>query len=276
MIGVGVGIAFGVYLLDAVPKYPPREDKDRLLIVLLPAALVVEIAALALRRPSWLAWVPRLVVATVAARAVLHGSTFVAASGGEPPTWSTTEAWLIFTGLGLALGVEWFLLDRLASRESGTTALLSLALTTAATGIAVMLSGYAYGGYLGFPFAAALGGVAAASLVVARPRELRGAVGLGIVALFALIVSGRFFGELTTTNAILLFCAPLACWLPELVPALQKRPTLRVALRPLLVAIPVGVALTLAGLQFIEDSKAKSPAPGSDEPSAEDYMNFGK
>jgi hypothetical protein len=276
VLGVGMGIALGVYLLNAVPKYPPSEDKDRLLLILLPAALVIEIAAVFLRRLAWLPWVPRLALAAVTARVVLHGSTFIASSGNEPPNWSTTEAWLILTGLGLALAAEWFLLDRLAARESGGTALLSLALANGTAGIAVMLSGYAYGGHLGFPFAAAIAGVAIASFVVARPRELRGAVGIGLVALFALIVSGRFFGDLTTTNALLLFCSPLAGWLPELVPALRERPTLRRTIRPILVALPAALALTLAGLQFVEDSKAKSSAPGSDEPGAEDYLNFGK
>ena len=71
--------------------------------------------------------------------------------------------------------------------------------------------------------------------------------GVGVVGLFALLVVGRLFADLTTLNAALLFAAPLLGWLPELLPA---RRGVRVALRLGLAAVPVVVALVLAQAAF--------------------------
>jgi hypothetical protein len=88
---------------------------------------------------------------------------------------------------------------------------------------------------------------------------------VGIVGFFALLIIGRFFGQLATTHAALLFFGLLLCWLPELPRGLA---------RIVLVAVPVTVALTLAQQKFAEDSARTSP--GSQEPSVQDYLNFGK
>jgi hypothetical protein len=85
---------------------------------------------------------------------------------------------------------------------------------------------------------------------------------------------GRFFGELTTVNAGLLFFGLLLCWLPELPYVRRLGPRLRGLLRIVLVAVPVAVALALAQQKFAADSGES--APGSKEPSIQDYMDFSK
>jgi hypothetical protein len=139
-----------------------------------------------------------------------------------------------------------------------------------------MLSGYASGGQLGFPLAGALAGAAAVSLALAGDTDLKGPVGVGVVGLFALLVIGRFFGELTNTNAALLFAAPFLGWLPELLPAGRVGPWGRGIARVALAALPVALALTLAAQKFAADSAPPSSSPGEHGPSIEDYMNFGK
>jgi hypothetical protein len=52
------------------------------------------------------------------------------------------------------------------------------------------------------------------------------------------------------------------------------KPRLRAFAGVVLTAVPVAVALALAQQKFVEDSARTSP--GSEEPSLEDYMNFGK
>ena len=69
---------------------------------------------------------------------------------------------------------------------------------------------------MGLPLAAALTAVVIASLALAGPADMRGVLGLGVVGLFALLIVGRFFGQVSTLNAALLFFAPLLGWLPEL------------------------------------------------------------
>jgi hypothetical protein len=276
-LGVGVGFLVGAWLLGLAPHFPPREDKDRLLLILLPAVVGVEVAAAFLRRTPWLVWSLRLAVAAAAAPILLHGSIYLTdAAGPGTREWSPVQAVLILAGLAAALATNAALLDRLARRQASRAVLLALALAAAGSGLTIMLSGYASGGQLGFPLAAGLVGTAAASLALAQPPDLRGALGVAVVALFALLVVGRFFGDLTTANAVLLFAAPLLGWLPELLPTRRVGPRGRGVARVVLATVPVAVALTLAVQKFNADSAPPSSTPGAREPSADDYMNFGK
>jgi hypothetical protein len=276
-LGVGAGFFAGAWLLGLAPNFPPAEVKDRLLLVLLPAVVAVEVAAAFLRRVPWLTWALRLVVAAGAAPVLLHGSIYLTDSAG-PGTreWSPGLAWLILAGLAAALAANGALLDRLAARQTGRAVLLTLALAAPGAGLAVMLSGYATGGQLGFPLAAGLAAGAVASLALAGAADLRGAIGVGVVGLFALLVVGRLFGDLPTANAVLLFAAPLAGWLPELLPARRVGPRLRGAARVALAAVPVALALALAVQKFAADSASPSATPGVNEPSEEDYMKLVK
>jgi hypothetical protein len=276
-LGLGAGFLAGAWALGQVPHFPPREDQDRLLLVLLPAVGGAEVAAAFLGRRAWLAWSLRLFVAAGAARTLLHGSIYVTDSG-VPGTreWSPAQTWLILAGLAAALAANWALLGRLANRRAGRTALCVLALTTAGAGVTIMLSGYTSAGQLGFPLAAGLVGTAAASLALAGTVDLRGPAGVGVVGLFALLVVGRFFGELSTANAALLFAAPLLGWLPELLPARRVGPRVRGVVRVALAAVPVAIVLALAVQRFQADSAQPSSTPGASEPSVDDYLNFGK
>jgi hypothetical protein len=273
-LGVGAGFLVGAWALGLAPHFPPREDQDRLLLVLLPAAVGVEVLVAVVRRLSWLAWSLRLAVATGAARVLLHGSIYLSDSAGTG-AWSPERTWLVLGGLAAGLAATWALLDRLARRGASRAVLLTLALATAGAGLTIMLSGYASGGQLGFPLAAGLLGVVAASLVLAAP-DLSGPIGVGVVGLFALLVVGRFFGNLSSANAALLFSAVLLGWLPELLPARRVWPCVRGVARVVLGAVPVAVALTLAVQKFAADSAPRSATPSARVPSVEDYMNFGK
>ena len=113
-----------------------------------------------------------------------------------------------------------------------------------------------------------------ASLALAGPADMRGVLGLGVVGLFALLIVGRFFGQVSTLNAALLFFAPLLGWLPELPFVRRMRPVLRGLARVVLTAAPVIVALALAQQKFVADSSRSSSTPS--EPSLQDYMDFGK
>jgi hypothetical protein len=100
-------------------------------------------------------------------------------------------------------------------------------------------------------------------------------VGLGVVGLFALLVVGRFFAELTGAHAALLFSAPLLGLVPELPYVRRLGPRLRGLGRVVLTAVPVVLALALAQQRFA----AESAPPGSaaeEGPTLQDYMDFGK
>ena len=187
--------------------------------------------------------------------------------------------WLIPAALAAALAVVWIALVVLERRTQGCSVPLALALACAGASATVMLSGYATGGQLGLPLAAALAGAMAASLALSGTADRSGVIGMAVVGLFSLLVVGRFFGSLSTTNAALLFGAPLLCWLPEL------PPRCRGLVRVLWAAVPVALALTLARSKFVEDENRPSPGtkqPSSQtpsdaqEPTLQDYLDFRK
>jgi hypothetical protein len=131
-----------------------------------------------------------------------------------------------------------------------------------------MLSGYASGGLLGLPLAAALIGALLASRWRSDAADLEGLLGLGVVGLFALLVAGRFFGALSSANAIVLFLAPLLCWLPELPPLRWLGLRLRGCARVVLTAVPVAIVVLLAHQKYSEESGPTSASAPQNRNSA--------
>lgn len=290
VLGLAAGFAVGCWRLGPTLHWPPREDMDRLLLLLLPAAGGVELVAAFLGRFRWSAWILRLAVAAATAPVLLHNSIYL--TGGADPdsqAWTPEQTWRNLGGLAATLTLVWAALAWLANRTPahGTatprggerrmrevSVLLAVAFACAAAGVTVMYSGYASGGQPGLPLGAALAGVAVASLVLSGPPDVNGVLGPGLVGLFALLVVGHFFAVLTVRNAALLFFAPLLCWLPELPAVRGLRPWALGFLRVVLTAVPVAVAVALAQQKFVKDSAQPAPVPG--EVTADDYMNFGK
>jgi len=275
VLGVGGGIFAGCWWLGAVLKWPPREDQDRLLLVLLPMATVVETVIALFARPRWLPWLLRLAVAASAAPILLYGTSYITdLTGPHSREWTAGQTALIFTALATLLAVVWCALWLLTKRSACRSVPIVLALVCAGSAVTVMLSGYASGGESGLTIAAALVGVAITSLVLKGTPEMNGVVGVSVVALFALLVVGRFFGQLTITNGLLLFSAPLLAWSAE-IPLIRRGGRIaRGLVRVIVPAIPVVIALVLAQRQFLADSANKKP--DAIEPSVDDYMNFGK
>ncbi len=121
-----------------------------------------------------------------------------------------------------------------------------------------MLSGYATGGQLGLPLAAALAGGAIVALAASSLRLSSSWVGPAVVGWFSLLVIGHFFGELTLIHAVLLFVAPLLGWLPELPYVRALRPWAKGLLRIVLVAAMVAAIVFHALNVFQEQSKGSS------------------
>jgi hypothetical protein len=275
VFGAGAGIYAGCWWLGVSPNWPPREDQDRLLFILFPALIVVETAVAFAERPRWLMALPRLAIAVIAAPIVLYGSIYISDLRG-PGTreWTLVQTVLIFGGLATIVAAIWAAVWLLAERSSSRSVPFVLAIVCAGTSVTVMLSGYASGGLIGLSLSAALFGALIASLVLTGTPEINGLVGVGVVGLFALVMVGRFFGQLTTVNAALLFCAPLLCWLAELPFVRRGGTVLHGMVRVILPAIPVAVALILAQQQFVVDSVRTGP--DANESTAEDYLGFGK
>jgi hypothetical protein len=277
VMGLGVGFYAGCWVLDIRPHWPPAEDLQRLLTIVVPAVLAVELLSAFPRVPQWLAWVLRLAVAACLGRVLLHGSVYLAApADAGSQTWPPALAWLILRLLETAQMVWWALLVLLARRSPGVSLTIGLAIAIGGSAITIMLSGYATGGQAGLPLSAAILGASAVTMIPNSPARSRmiAPIGVAIVGLSSLLVIGRFFGELRTDHAVLLFLAPLLAWIPEL-PRLRRLPTwARGLTRVILVAVVVTGVLGDAARRFAATSAPS--APGSDESSAEDfYKEYG-
>ena len=276
VLGVGGGFFIGCWVLGIRPHWPPREDLDRLMALVLPAVMVVELLAAFPRVPRWLIWPLRAAVVASGAAVLLHGSSYLTdVAGSGTREWSPIQAWLILGGMAAAEGTVWALLVILARRAPGLSHAICLSGTSAAAAVTVMLSGYATGGQVGLPLAAALLGASAAVLVLPRSSRVTGPIGVAIVGLFSLLVIGRFFGQLTSAHAILLFCAPLLGWLPELPYLRRLPPWARGLSRVILVGALTAVVVGDAQRKFAENSQASSSSEPN-EPSMQDYMDFGR
>jgi hypothetical protein len=218
----------------------------------------------------------RLILVAGGARVLLHGTSYITdLTGPGTSEWSPSLAWLILGGLAALEGAVWALLSLLARRAHGPSLSVSLAITIAGAAVTVMLSGYANGGQIGLPLAAAVMSATAVALVLTRASHGVGPPGIVVAGLFSLLVIGRFFGELSSTHAILLFCAPLLGWVPEL-PFLHPFPSwARGLARVVLVGAVVFVVVVPAQRKFDHDLHSPGGAR-SNEPSVQDYLNFGK
>lgn len=293
VLGVAAGFGAGCWVLGLVPHWPPAEDRDRFLGLVLPAVCLVEALAAFPQVPSWLAWSLRTLVSIGVGRVLLHGSVYLTDLAG-PGTrqWTVGWSWVVLGGIGLGLLGVWGSLGTLARRRTGRFVPAALAMACAAAGVAVMLSGYATGGQLGLPLAAALGGATLASPLSRRSEAATaqpgvspvafgaavgpGSVGVGLVCLVSLLVVGRFFAELTTLHCLLLGTAPL--WLVVVeVPLAARLPRWGAAcVRLILVSIPLALVLVQAQRTFAERSAEAAPSAGSSEPSLGDYMQLGR
>lgn len=250
VLGLGTGLCAGYGVLGEWPRWPPLEDRDRLLLVLLPLTLAAEFAA-ALVPVPWLRWALRLIVAAVVAPVLLFNSVYlVDLSGPNSAEWTRGQAALILLVLASLLAGVWALLAQLEVSTSPRALSPVMVLVMLAAAVTVMLSGYLRGGLLALPLAGALAGTAAASYALPPSPNVRPGLGVGIVGLFAVLVLGRFFGSLPTGLALGLIVSPLLAWIAE-IPSLRKLPpSARAAIRIAAVLLALALLVTLARLRF--------------------------
>jgi hypothetical protein len=255
VLGLALGFYLGAWLVGAWPHLPPSDDQDRLLLILMPAAIAVELTAAILAHRVLHAWVLRLVLAGAAGNILLHGTSYLAdLAGPGSAEWSLQRAAAILGGLALSLAVVWAALALLSQHSPSRSLPICLAIAVAAAAAAVMLSGYTTGGQLGVPLAGALVGGTMATLLLRGPAEVRGSVGLGVIGLFAVLLIGRFFGQLTTTHAVALFFAPLLCWVTELPYLRRLGSPFRAVLQILVVASVAAVVVYQAYQTYLAAS----------------------
>jgi len=272
-VAMGIGLVAGYYVLALGLAWPPANGLDRLLTLVLPLALVIELVAAFPRTPRWLAWGLRLSLAAVTPRIILHGSVYLGASNDE---WMLT---LAGAPCAAVLASVWGLLAWLAHRRPGVSTPMAKGMATPSAGLTIMMAGYIKGGAASLPLTTALVvtclGLGLVTRNIRQPdsshpatQESRPAnfapaiLGIGVVGLFGLLFIGRFFGRISNGDAVTILLAPLLCWVTEIRFLRERRPWLVGTLRLILVAIPLTLVLARAKRDF---DREMGPLLGSND-----------
>lgn len=250
LVAVVVGSVVGLAVLGISPRVPPRNGLDRFLLIGLPSAFVVEFASALCLVKGAVASGLRLVAAALSGWVLLYGSAYLQPANHE---WTAGEMYVSLACCTVGLFVAWEFAARLDEGKYVPAAPLSLALAICSAGVLVMLAGYLKGGSAAFPLAAALVGYGLAQRLSANAIGRQGTLSFGIVGLFGLLFIGRYFGDLSTTDAVIVFAAPLAGWLSEYILGRSAVTWRRTVLHVLIVVVPLAIVLVQAKSRF--DSK---------------------
>lgn len=250
VLAIGLGLAAGCLLLPLRLAWPPMNGLDRLAMVVVPAALCIELIAGFQRVPRWVAWSLRTGLAVAAPRILLHGSVYLSDMGNDWSWWRTGPALML---CGALLAGIWGLLAWLHQRSPGVSIPLALCLTTLIAGLTIIMAGYLKGGGAAFAFTAAIATTTIGARLIAQRAGTPAIVGIGVVGMFGLLLIGRFFGRLSTGCALAMLMAPLLCWVTEIPLLKRQKPWIVGSARLVLVAIPLMAVLTVAKRTFDKD-----------------------
>jgi hypothetical protein len=283
-LGLTLGPAFGLALglpLALLVGYgwlgvrwngPPANGLNRLLWLVLPATVLIELVIASAPPPARWGWWFRGALALFVPRVLLHGSIHLDAGGPfrEGASrgllgWPGLSAGVELFVLGAGLLLVWWLLDWLARRAGGEAVPVVLALALLAGGACVMLGGYLKGGAAAFPLAGAVVGAPCGVWLWQRLANGSGRgrgvvdageswrspmVALGVVGLFGLLVVGCAFGRLLPGRAMALGLAPLLYAAPLGPRARRWGWGGMMAVRLILVAALLGLVVAVAKVDF--------------------------
>lgn len=271
VVAVAAGFGLGAWLLGPRPAWPPTDVVGRWLLAVVPAAAGIE--TLGAGRRGW-PWILRLALAAFIAPVLLFGTVYVSdAAGAGSRLWSGTRIGVTYGVVAAGLLAVWSTVLAVADHRQARPATLALGFIVFAAGIAVAVSGYATGGLLGVPLAAALMGATFANLRSSDPGTLRNAAGFATVGLFALVLVGHWFGSLGVRPAMLLLASPVALAVLRLPVVAGRSGWARAMAAILAVGLPVAGAIIAALCTFADEAKPSAPDGG---PTFQDYINFGK
>lgn len=252
-LGIGLGFVAGCHTLSFRLSWPPVNGLDRLIVIVLPVALGIELIAGFRCIPLWLGWLLRLSLAVLTPRILLHGSVYLSGSGDGWTQWQTIS--ILAAGSAL-LAIVWGLLSWLSFRSPGASIPTALCLATQCAGVTIMMAGYIQGGAAAVPLVGALIATTLAARFTVTRADLPASyvapvmTGIGVAGLFGLLFIGHFFGRLSAGSALTMLLAPLLCWVTETPPLRHQKPWLVGLVRLALVAIPLAAVLAMAKQNF--------------------------
>ena len=267
MVGLVLGLLTGYRILGFELRWPPVNALDRFLMIVLPAAMIVEFIGTVrvpddqhnflFRFSSFCAATVRFAFIVSVGRVLWHDSVYL--SSVE----SNTNDWPPFIAFGVLLSGAALLYVALRSSMilafRGVSASLTagLVMSLLATGMVTMLAGYIKGGAAAMSLAGGICGAALALWMAGKrtgPATSHGQflIGISVTALFSLLWIGRFFGQLTTFDVLMIFLSPHCCWLSEFWPFRDYSNNYRMVIRMAAVALILLVVLFFKWQQFMQ------------------------
>lgn len=258
VIGTALASAVGMLALLGMPPWRPLEGTHWLLMAVLPTAMVVALLAIPDRSDTAaLGWVLRILIAVGVAPLMTRPLV--------PYTWTQTQAFGWWMGIGVFGCLGWWLTRRFAVRHGGRLAVFVLGGTCAALAGITMASGYLSGGQLAASPALALAGAWLVMLPLGSQQRRSAALAdLAYPLLLGMLVYNWQFGWRMQHDAApyvvagLLAVAPLGIWAAA-IPVLSTRSEpIRVAVAVLVCVLPLASASGLAGYEAMLRAQAAS------------------
>lgn len=271
------GMVAGCLILEFRWSWPASSALDRFLTIVLPCMMITELVV-ALIRPQEIAprtspettqqtkpvgrrrrmvvHLLRVLLCAVCGRILLHDSVYLRGSNSAAmESWSNTQASAILIAGGLLMAIIREAVARQSLLESPVSIGYGLVFAIFTAGLTTMLGGYIRGGAAAFPLGGALLGTVIALVMrpgqaVTQSHHFDVVITSGVTVLFSLLWIAHFFGNVGATEAVMIFLSPLAGWLTELpgFSRIDRKP--RIAMRLMLMTIPLLLVLWIAWQRF--------------------------
>jgi hypothetical protein len=267
MVGLVLGLLTGYRILGFELRWPPVNALDRFLMIVLPAAMIVEFVgavpvpndrqSFRFRLSGFCAAAVRFAFIVSVGRVLWHDSVYLSSVESNTNDWPPFVAfWVLLSGAAL-LYVALRSSMTLAFRGISASLTAGLVMSLLVTGMVTMLAGYIKGGAAAMPLVGGICGAALALWMTGKktgPATSHGQflIGISVTALFSLLWIGRFFGQLTTFDVLMIFLSPHCCWLSEFWPCRDYHSNHRMAIRMAAVALILLVVLFFKWQQFMQ------------------------
>ena len=254
--GIGLGLALGGNVLRLRLAWPPVNGLDRLLMIVMPMSLGMELIAGFESVPQWVAWLLRMSLVATIPRILLHDSVYLSKGNDNLPMWQSV---VVMAVCAVLLAGVWGLMSALQDRSAGDSIPLVLGLTILCAGLAIMMAGYIQGGGTGILLAATIVGTTIAAWLIQKrsgdpPQAHSPAImGIGVIGLFGVLFIGRFFGRISNGCALAMLLSPLLCWVAELPFLRHRNPWLLGSIRLIIVSTALAFVLFAAKRDFDRD-----------------------
>lgn len=257
---IAVGFAIGYIATLGLPRWPPIESHEWILVAILPAVLAIATLSAFRKSSWWLVGVGRLLFSV--------GMPILLLQSYLKYEWSVLSMAVWLCGLGLSGFLAWWFLRKLEDGANQICEQVSInsgwwlpgagSLVAGGTGMTIMLSGSQTIGQLGLTLAAVLTATGIGFVIPRRIKSAQGYVDGAYPILMGLWLVGYFYADLAAWHVITLFLGYQVAWLGEWSPIRSLAPWQNGVLRLVGVTVVTASVVASAALKFSQDASPYS------------------